>query len=140
MKYLISIMFFTLYACNNKEPKPIKLNIDQCAFCKMQISDGKFGAELITDKGKVFKFDDISCMIAYAYEHKTNVNAFFVNDFTKDNFLINVNDAHFLINGSISSPMRGNIAAFDNETALKKSNFELKAKQISWAEILSHFK
>ena len=29
----------------------------------MKIADGKFGAELITTKGRIYKFDDIHCMI-----------------------------------------------------------------------------
>ena len=58
MKILSYFFFFTLLiSCGKKEAEPIKLNSDGCEFCKMKISDGKFGAEIITAKGRIYKFD-----------------------------------------------------------------------------------
>ncbi len=58
----IVLLFSSLFmiACVSNEPKPIKLNVDTCEFCKMTISNGKFGAELLTKKGRYYKFDDLS--------------------------------------------------------------------------------
>ena len=33
--------------------------------CKMTLVDKKFGAEVVTKKGKVYKFDDLNCMIKF---------------------------------------------------------------------------
>ena len=67
MKSILSLVtILLLVSCSSSEPKPIKLNSDTCDFCKMTIANGKFGAELITQKGRCYKFDDVSCMIQFS--------------------------------------------------------------------------
>lgn len=49
----------------------------------MTISDGRFGAELITKKGRVYKFDDLRCLINYKAENTSVENIkYFVPDYT----------------------------------------------------------
>ena len=63
----------TLLSCTHQKLEPIKLNIDKCNNCGMTISDIKFAAELVTNKGRSYKFDDIACMMKYIYENKENL-------------------------------------------------------------------
>jgi hypothetical protein len=46
-------------------PQPINFGKDSCAECNMTIVDKRFGAEFVTGKGKVFKFDDVNCMVEF---------------------------------------------------------------------------
>src|SRR5688572_13689262 len=46
-------------------PDPIHFGQDNCHTCKMTLMDNKFGAELVTKKGKIYKFDDMRCMVNY---------------------------------------------------------------------------
>jgi copper chaperone NosL len=82
---------------------------------KMTISNSKFAAQLITQKGRHYKFDDIACMIQFA---KSNTvvpyEAFFVNDYLKDNSFIPVEKSFLLKGGTINSPMRGNCCFCNN--------------------------
>ena len=55
--------FFSLAGCQSG-PEPIRYGQDNCAFCKMSFSDRRFGGEVCTKKGKVYKFDDIHCLLA----------------------------------------------------------------------------
>jgi copper chaperone NosL len=57
----VALIAFLLIGCNPKAEK-INLGKDQCAECKMTIVDPKFGAEIVTKKGKVYKFDDTHCI------------------------------------------------------------------------------
>ncbi|MGB5288980.1 MAG: hypothetical protein WBN42_10875, partial [Ignavibacteriaceae bacterium] len=57
MVFLLPLLFL-LASCGSK-PEPINYGKDECEFCRMQISDNRYGAELVTDKGKVYKFDSI---------------------------------------------------------------------------------
>lgn len=140
LKYVVSILFLALYACNSKEAVPIKLNIDQCDFCKMKISDSKYGGEVITEKGRIYKFDDIGCMISYTNENELKVHSFYVTDFVNNNTLVNVQDAHFLTGDFFLSPMRGNIAAFGTEEQASKIQKETNASPQVWSNILNSFK
>src|SRR5690606_32241093 len=52
-------------ACGSGGPKPINYGKDQCAHCRMTVSDARFGSQLVTKKGRAFHFDDVQCLVAY---------------------------------------------------------------------------
>lgn len=132
----ILILFLSI-SCTTKEADPIKLNSDGCDFCKMKIADGKFGAELITIKGRIYKFDDMHCMINYHKENlTTNIQSFYIHDFNQNNVLIPAENAFYVKGGEISSPMRGNIIAVKTEEEAKKIALKYNANPISWSEII----
>jgi len=134
---LLLIPIFFLTACGNNEPKPIKLNVDACEFCKMPISDGKFGAEILTQKGRYYMFDDVSCLVKYCEENEsTKISSYFVHDYTQNNQLIDATKAFYISGGNINSPMHGNIAAFATFSDAQNFGDKLKAQAISWNEIL----
>ena len=125
-----------LFSCAIKQAEPIKLNTDGCDFCKMKIADGKFGAELITEKGRVYKFDDIHCMMSYHKENTaTKVKAFYIHDFNQDNVLIPGETAFYVKDGDINSPMHGNTIAVQNKEEAEKMAQKFNATPISWNEI-----
>lgn len=131
--FLISMIFSS---CHHPEPVPIQLNKDVCAYCQMTISDGRFGAELVTVKGRTYPFDDVQCLIEYKKEHKDQeVFASYVNDYSQKNILIKASDAVFITHPEIKSPMGGNFAAFSNaqsaESYIKKWNIQV----LNWKDI-----
>ncbi|NHN24137.1 hypothetical protein FIA58_000475 [Flavobacterium jejuense] len=128
--------FLMLLSCKEKEVEPIKLNVDQCAFCKMNIADGKFGSEIITTKGRIYKFDDISCLTGYVDENKTQVKSYFINQYNAENILIPAETAFYLKGGTISSPMRGNIAAFSSQEEATAFMDKLEATEINWKNVI----
>ena len=67
--FLISI--FVLSGCgqdHSYEPVDINAEIDVCEICNMSIAAENFAAEVITNQGDIYKFDDISCMMEYLQE------------------------------------------------------------------------
>jgi copper chaperone NosL len=133
--FLLSLSF--LSCSNNTKAVPIKLNVDNCDFCKMSIADGKYGAEVLTEKGRTYKFDDIMCMMNYCKENSnTKISAYYVHDFIQDNVLIPVTTAHFISGSTIESPMRGGIVAFSSEKDAKEFGTKLNAELITWNAIL----
>ena len=138
MKWLSYLLILLLsVSCVTNEAEPIKLNSDGCDFCKMKIADGKFGGEIITTKGRIYKFDDMHCMINY---HKENtaiqVQSFFIHDFNQNNTLIAAENAYYVKGGEINSPMRGNTIAVQTDEEAKQMAEKFKANPISWSEII----
>jgi copper chaperone NosL len=138
----ILLLFASIFmlSCTSNEPKPIKLNVDACEFCKMTISNGKFGAELLTKKGRYYKFDDLSCMLLYAKKNTNmQVQSFFVNDYVKDNTLIPAEQSFYLKGEKINSPMRGNFAAFTTEKDQNTFQETLDAKTLTWQQVFTMY-
>ena len=141
-KSLAAIFIFLLIglmSCNTG-PQPFKLGEDACSFCKMSISDQRFGAEIVTNKGKVFKFDDMHCLLAFRKANTIN------NNDIKETYLINFDEPHnfiiaskaFLLKSNeLHSPMGGNIANFENENKLKAASQTFKGEIITWNSLIS---
>jgi copper chaperone NosL len=132
----VFILLLMLNSCGSNGPKMIKLNVDSCDYCKMSIADGKFGAEVITQKGRTYTFDDLGCMINYCKENKTTVfSHHYVHDFAKNNTLIPAETAFYIHGGTIISPMHGNNMAFSSEQEAKEHALKLKATITNWVDL-----
>ena len=140
-KIVLGILTILSVACGTNGPEPIKLNSDNCDFCKMTISNGKFGAELITQKGRIYKFDDLRCMVSYAKSSTTvPYKAFYVSDYLKDNTLVNVEKCFYIKGGEIKSPMGGNLAAFTSPKDQKEFQEKYNAAPMTWKEVYASIK
>lgn len=127
------ILCFVLTSCGNQKPVPIKLNVDNCDHCKMTISDTKFATELITQKGRIYKFDDILCMTDYAKTLTDLKGAkYFVTDFISGTTFLDAGTAYYIKGENVRSPMGGNTAAFatKEDAAIRAS--QLGATEITW--------
>ncbi len=118
-KSLIGIIILLyLFACS-AEPKLIDYGKDNCHFCGMTIMDNKHAAEVVTTKGKVYKFDAIECMIRYIDRNMDQEYAHqLISDFSNPGELINAEQSIFLISKSLPSPMGAFLSGFSsNEKA-----------------------
>ncbi|WP_312819594.1 nitrous oxide reductase accessory protein NosL [Kaistella carnis] len=125
---LVAGSVMTLMACAEKGPQEIAVGKDQCDNCKMTISDQKYATELLTEKGRIYKFDDISCLKDYESSNPENAkNAkTYVVDFPTGEF-IETNTATLIKGGEIKSPMGGNTQAFKDKATAEKSAATLGA-------------
>jgi len=134
---IIGILFVA--GCADQRPKPINTNQDICAYCKMGISDVRFASELITSKGKVYKFDSIECLVAYYRQlnatEKNNAKLW-VNDFLQPGQWISAETALFLRSDQIHSPMSLNLIAVSNESESAQIKQKFEAESINWADLL----
>ena len=112
---------------------------DSCAECKMTIVDPKFGGEIVTHKGKVYKFDDVHCVATFMERRGVEMGAIdhtlFV-DYNNSAEFINVKDAEFVVSSYLKSPMGGKAAAFKNKAEAEKKSAELEGSKITdWATL-----
>jgi copper chaperone NosL len=132
-----------LVSCS-AQPVPIQFGHDACDYCKMVIMDPKFGAELVTTKGKAFKFDDINCLLSYSKEENLTteqVSHWLVIDFNNPEKLIPAEKAYYTRSASIMSPMASRIASFeDDETRQNLSKSWKDPELINWNGVQEVFK
>ncbi len=118
--------------------QPIHYGQDNCDFCKMGIADKRFGAEILTKKGKTFKFDDMHCLLGFIHSatlDKKEMAGIYLVDFSGDGDLMKADEGYLLKSESLHSPMNGNIAAFRNADSMKKYETELNGQPTTWKEL-----
>ena len=123
----------------NIEPKPIEYGQDQCSACKMIISDQRFGAELVTTKGKVYKYDAIECLVPEVIKNGTeHYSHILVTDFYTPGILIDVKESSFLISTAVPSPMGGNLSAYSAPHFAISNKGESLGDIYDWDELLKN--
>jgi copper chaperone NosL len=127
-----------LYGCT-PEAEPIITGKDNCAECKMTIADPKFGAEIVTKKGRIYKFDDVRCVAAYLNKRSVALSdihqTLFVN-YEKPGELVDVRHAEFVLSSQLKSPMNGNAAAFNGKASAEKRSAEIDGSKVTnWATL-----
>ena len=128
-------MLFFFTSCN-PQPQPFKMGEDACSYCKMTISDNRFGAEIISKKGKVFKFDDTHCALAFQKENlipATDVKEIYLVNFEEPHNFIPAQKAFILYSKDLKTPMGGHAAAYiNNDAALQKGLQQFNGKMVTW--------
>lgn len=133
---------FILFSCNPK-PEPINYGKDNCAECKMTIMDHKFGGEIVSKKGKIFKFDDAHCMAAFMDRRGielSNIHKTLLLDYNSKDKFLNVDTAVFVLSSKLKSPMGSNAAAFSNKADAEKKATEVDGKVTDWATLFNIIK
>lgn len=119
-------------------PEPIAYGKDGCHSCKMTMMDNRFGTEIVTKKGKVYKFDDVNCMLRFLKSGTVpgeDVGQLLVTDFGNPGTLIDVHAAVFVQSPEIKSPMGSNIAAFSTKEAIPAEQVEWVRSAKTWSHI-----
>ena len=106
-----------LTACGTAGPVPINFGKDVCAFCDMTIVHPRYWAELVTDKGKVFRFDSVTCLSSFM-ARTIKGKALWVANFARPDEGIDATSACYLYNPKLSGPMGKSLAAFKTLDAL----------------------
>lgn len=140
LKHYLLITFLLLFMGCNVSPKAIAYGEDGCHFCRMTIVDKVHAAEIVTQKGKVYKFDATECMIHFMDDFDTSEIALYLsNDYTKPEVLIDATQATFLISENVPSPMGAFLSAFKNIADAEKVQKEKNGILYSWSSLLEHF-
>jgi len=134
--FILSLVFVSTISCQPQSAEPINLNKDQCDFCKMTISDGRFATEMITEKGRVYKFDDLGCMLQYKKENSEKTfQSYYVNDYSTEKQLIKSETATFIHHEELKSPMGGNTAAFSSNKLASDYATKLGIETMNWQAV-----
>lgn len=129
------LLSLSLVSCS-VEAEPINYGTDACHICKMNIVDNKYGGEIVTSKGKIFKFDAVSCMFEY-YKDKSDQqkDLVFVTDFAHPGKLIDAKTAFFLDSDKLSSPMGADIAGFETKVEMENIQKLFPGKVLNWQQL-----
>lgn len=124
-------------ACSGEDtPTNIAFNRDMCDYCKMKISDQQFAAQLKTEKGRYYKFDDIFCLQSYRKEHDdVNYKALWISDYAQAPHFVAIEQAHFVRSPDLKTPMGGGIAAFADKADAEKLAQQHHTQVLNWKSL-----
>ena len=143
MNRLVWLPTLLLFFSCNESPSAILYGHEACTTCKMTIMDERFGAEIISTKGKVFKFDDVICMVEFMASEKIkerDIRKKLVTDYRNKNHFLDAEQAVYLFSDELHSPMNGNAGAFkDNQEALHLQH-ETQGVIMDWKQVYNQLK
>ncbi len=137
------ILISVLVSSCSVQPEPLQYGKDVCHFCKMTLIDKKFGAELVTHKGKVYRFDDLNCMLNFynsGYEEAEAFQYKLVVDFSVPGQLIDASNAFYLKSSALRTPMGSEVAAFESKNSLDMHKKEINGIFLAWGEVVTQYK
>jgi copper chaperone NosL len=137
------IIFAALITACKVEPEAINYGTDNCHACKMTLMDKRFGAEVVTTKGKIYKFDDVNCLMTFLNSGEVgerDIKYTLVTDFSQPAKLIDATVAFYVKSPEIKSPMASQVAAFETDEAHKQYRKELNGIYLTWGELITQFK
>jgi copper chaperone NosL len=109
----------------------------------MTIMDHRYGAELVTEKGKVFTFDAAECLIEYLYQHEDflqNASYILVTSYTEPDQLMDALSATYLVSKEMPSPMGAYLTAFSSRNVAEEYKLEKGGTLYSWDELYGNFR
>lgn len=129
-----------LASCRGGAPRPVEIEpSDQCARCKMAISQKQYSAELIDKDENVFKFDDIGCMLDFAGERRVDPAVpdgiyIFVRDYESREW-VKGSTAYFVKSPKIQSPMASGLLAVSNRAKAAEYAIQFGGDVLSFSQI-----
>lgn len=134
---LLLFLSSSLLSCGQQGPS-IDFDHAECAHCRMNVVDRQYGAALRTVKGRQYVFDDVQCMIQHVSAGtiaEDQVAAWYVCDHAHPGTLIDALTALYLNGPGFRSPMRGDAAAFVNESDRSLAMEAKGGERMDWAQL-----
>jgi copper chaperone NosL len=121
--------------------RPLVAASDACDFCRMIVSDIRFGAEVVARTGRVYTFDSIECVASWVGSSPlaSDAKGIFVADYSTGT-LIPADSALYVRGGTVRSPMGREIAAFAAGVGKRQLEDGVGAggEVLSWKEVLTY--
>jgi copper chaperone NosL len=105
----------------------------------MTIMDKRFGGEVITTKGKIYKFDSAECLVEYFKqdaEEKKSVRSLFVIDHSVPGQFIDATKAYYLHSEKLPSPMGANLSSVQDKATIDNYFLEYGGEVWTWDDVL----
>ncbi|HEY1113466.1 MAG TPA: nitrous oxide reductase accessory protein NosL [Chitinophagaceae bacterium] len=136
VQYATAVMLIlaTAFTGCSTEPQKIAYGKDLCDECRMTIMDAKFGAEIVTKKGKAYKFDDAHCIGQFLRAGKVaqeDIAQTLFTDYENGEF-VDVQQVLFVVSPQLKSPMNSNAAAFATKKSADEVAVMTKGKVLDW--------
>jgi copper chaperone NosL len=128
-----------LSSCSGSGPRALMLGREECAQCRMMITDPRFGAQVITTTGRVQPFDAIECAAAYAAAtDPASIRGVWVSDFEHPGTWIEAHRAVFVSGATVASPMGQAVLALSADAPRDQPATRYGGRVSDWRALVEH--
>jgi len=132
---LLGVVLLTAAGCATVPPRDLVVNEDACEHCKMQISDPRFGSQVVTTTGRQLVFDSPECLAEFLERTPADkVASIWVLDVENPGTWVSAEAAGYLADANLRSPM-GRITAFASPAAAEAARARLGGTLLDWASV-----
>jgi copper chaperone NosL len=126
-------------ACAPSAPRAIADAGKPCDYCRMTVTDERFGGQLITRKGKTYVFDSIECLASFYVQQSAiaELSRVWVADYANPGEWIPAASAVFARSEEHPSPMGLNLVSFSPTADTAALPRELRTGAMSWPQVLA---
>ena len=133
--------FVLLFSCST-EKSQINYGQEGCSYCQMMIMDQRFGAEIVTGKGKIYKFDAMECLLNFKMENPdiaTVIATEWTNVHNEDSMLYAAHECTYLRSPNLPSPMGMYINTYKDLKTAEAYQKEHGGELFTWTELNNRF-
>lgn len=127
-----------LVACAPAGPRDVHYGEEACGYCRMTITDRRFGGQATSARGRIEAFDSVECLADWvnaAAAKSGELPPAWVTDFQRPGTFISVDSARFVRLVRASSPMGAGLAAV--AASASTSSLAIDGPPMTWAELLA---
>jgi copper chaperone NosL len=131
-----------LEGCGESGPRAIAYGREECAWCRMTVSDARYGAVQLTARGKQQVFDSVECLAqaTLALDASAQGRATarsWVTDSVHPGALVPASTARYLRSNGPGSPMGKGFRAFASAADAEREQQRNGGVTMSWEEVLT---
>ncbi|MBA3853961.1 MAG: hypothetical protein C0503_06070 [Gemmatimonas sp.] len=132
---LLVALILASASCATVPPRDLVVNEDACELCKMQISDPRFGSQVVTTTGRQLVFDSPECLAEFLDRTPADkIATVWVLDVEHPGVWVDAASAGYLIDANLRSPM-GRITAFASPAAAEAARARLGGTPLGWEAV-----
>jgi copper chaperone NosL len=130
----LALVIGTAASCAGAGPREFVVNEDSCDFCRMTITDARYGAQVMLQTGKLQLFDSVDCLVGFV--QGTPADAYrgvWVSDAAGGGFV--GADTAFFLRGSAKRGPMGETIAFAKAEDAREAQRMSGGALLSWTEV-----
>jgi copper chaperone NosL len=115
-------------------------DLPPCAYCEGTIPESRFGGQVTTADGTVFRFMSVECLAAFLLEERVpegEIRAIQVVDYNRGEALIDAASARYLRSQFLDSPNGLGLLATETEKVAANLHYFFGGERIGWDEVLA---
>lgn len=116
-------------------PRDVQIGVEECAHCRMTVSEAPFAAQLRTQQGRTYVFDSIECLAEY-FLRNDEPRWMWVTDFTSPGNWIATEEAVYLQSANLRSPMGMNLSAYATAEEADSHQRQYEGDILDWNDVL----